>query len=83
MRTMASTANLHRAVDDLIAKLRDGGNAELAGVLDHRLHKVVWTSGSELLDELHTVLSKALQSPKAPVSEIRGVLEMIDAARLR
>jgi hypothetical protein len=80
---MATTGDLYKAVDELIVKLREAGNAELADVLDHRVHKVAWTSGSELLDELHTVLSKKTDDPKLPTLEIRRVLEMIDGARLR
>jgi hypothetical protein len=38
--------------DELITELRASGHAETADKLDFILHRVAWTTGSELLGEL-------------------------------
>jgi hypothetical protein len=38
--------------DELIARLRAAGHAGMADNLDSMLHRVAWTTGSELLGEL-------------------------------
>lgn len=75
--------DVYRSVNDLISALRAAGHEKLAGVLDHRLHKVAWTSGSELLEELRSVLCEALD-PRSPskstllTGDIEDVLRLID-----
>ena len=46
-------------IDVLVEQLKVDGNEKLANILDHRLHRVAWTSGSELREELKNVLSEA------------------------
>jgi hypothetical protein len=59
MKNIDSINDLYAEVDKLIAKLKSSRNARLADALQYRLHKVAWTSGSELLDELATLLEEA------------------------
>jgi hypothetical protein len=44
--------NLYKKIDILILKLRDSGNIKNAEILNHLLHKVAWTTSSELLEKL-------------------------------
>jgi hypothetical protein len=46
-------------VDTLISQLKVKGFKQLANILDHRLHHVSWTTGTELRDELKRVLETA------------------------
>jgi len=46
-------------IDQLISDLRAQNLNTLANILDHRLHRVAWTSGSELREELKKVLHNA------------------------
>lgn len=46
-------------IDALIDQLRTVDCEQLANILDHRLHRVAWTSGSELREELKKVLSES------------------------
>lgn len=54
-----SPEDLYPMVEDLILRLRRDGATRLAAILDHRMHKVAWTTASELLEELRGVLAKA------------------------
>ena len=82
MTEMVTIEKVYGAVEELITELRRGDHAKLAAVLDHRLHKIAWTSGSELLEELRGVLSRALasgnpsQSP-LPIERIEDLLRTI------
>jgi len=50
---MGSPAEIsYDCFDDLIAQLRAAGHASAADRLDVMLHRVAWTTGSELLGEL-------------------------------
>ena len=53
---MTAADDLLPMVEDLVDRLRRDGATRLAAVLDHRMHKVAWTSASELLEELRAVL---------------------------
>jgi hypothetical protein len=50
---------IYTEVDNLILELKKQKCELLANILDHRLHRVAWTSGSELREELRKVLAKA------------------------
>jgi len=50
---MSSPAQIsYDCFDDLIAQLRAAGHTSTADRLDVMLHRVAWTTGSELLGEL-------------------------------
>ena len=45
-------------IDSLIKRLPSVGCEKLSKILDHRLHHVAWTTGSELRGELKQVLDE-------------------------
>jgi len=50
---MNSSANdAYDCFEQLIARLQAEGHGDVAAKLDYLLHKVAWTTGSELLGEL-------------------------------
>jgi hypothetical protein len=60
--------DLYSAVDELITELNSLNRTQLAGALRHRLHIVAWTTGSELIEELRSLLSEALSAHEEPLS---------------
>ncbi len=77
--------DIYKAVDVLIVQLRTEGAASLADALHHRMHSVSWTTQSELLEELQSVLSTELDSGMATISgtlqrHVREVLTIINLA---
>jgi hypothetical protein len=54
--------DLYPLVEDLIIRLGKEGDIRLSAILDHRMHKVAWTSSSELLEELKRVLGGELSN---------------------
>ena len=52
--------DVYPAVNELISELQSVGQSRLAAILDHRIHRVVWTSRSELFTELRDILRKAV-----------------------
>ncbi len=72
---------IYQEMDALAAELKAGGAAELAQTIDHRVHKIAWTSRSELLEELRNVLADALDKSNcsAPIREkLLGGLVAVD-----
>jgi len=55
-----SPEDLYPLVEDLIIRLGREGDSRLAAILDHRMHKVAWTSAFEHLEELQRVLGNEL-----------------------
>ena len=49
---MNSSSNGYDCFEQLITGLRAEGHSDFAAKLDYLLHKVAWTTGSELLGEL-------------------------------
>ena len=81
MAQIENVDDLYTEVDKLIAELRGSGHDRLAAVLFHRLHGVAWTSGSELLDELATILKEATQSSSGKLApDLRQHVEDILSA---
>jgi hypothetical protein len=75
-----SPEDLYPMVEDLILKLGRCGARRLALVLDHRMHKVAWTSAFELLAELREVLVKADRKAEPIAGEIEADLARIIAS---
>lgn len=75
-----SPEDLYPFVEDLILKLTRSGAAKLAAILDHRMHKVAWTSASELLEELRGVLEKADRKVEPVAEEIETEIAEIIAS---
>jgi len=69
-------------IDELIELLRDVEQHKLAEMLDHRMHKVSWTSASELLECIEGLLEEALETTevmgdKELAGNIKNILETI------
>jgi len=59
MIQIQSPDDIYPAVEELIELLKQHPTSKLSAILDHRMHKVAWTAGDELLEELRSVLTKA------------------------
>ena len=55
----------YNGVDDLCLRLRGAGMSKEADRINHLLHKVAWTSTSELFRELEVTFEKILSAPNA------------------
>jgi len=76
--------DVYPAVEKLIDDLKSSGHVRLATILDHRMHKVAWTSGSELFEELQRLLSQALESeaqdlPEVTKDQMRQIIKLINS----
>lgn len=89
MQPVRSIEDVYPAIDGLIAELRAAGHTNLATILHHRMHVVAWTTGTELYEELLTVLSRACSTGDTSLPEplveqakrIAGVIENYLASR--
>lgn len=59
MIQIQSPDDIYPAVEELIELLKQHSTSKLSVILDHRMHKVAWTTGDELLEELRSVLTKS------------------------
>jgi hypothetical protein len=60
--------------DELIAQLRASGHASTADKLDFILHRVAWTTGSELLGELGVEIIQFQRSAPSASAELQQAL---------
>ncbi len=79
MKSINTVDELYRAIDELIIELSAAGYSALADILNHRLHKVAWTTGSELLEELQKILSDTLRAQETtlPTDIVCRVSELL------
>lgn len=63
MNGSASNQELYSAIDDLCERLRGLGMVDEADRLYFRLHKVAWTSSSELFEEIALQLRGIIEGP--------------------
>lgn len=61
MRQIKAPEDIYPAIDEMIAELKAIGQLQMAATLHHPMYKVAWTSRSELLDDLQSVLIEALK----------------------
>lgn len=74
-----SPEDLYPIVEDLILRLKRDGATRLAAMLDHRMHKVAWTTASELLEELRAVLAKTERNEEPLTEEAEAqVTQVVD-----
>lgn len=59
MIKIKTASDIYPAVEELIKQLRLYPKSNLSAILDHRMHKVAWTTGTELLEELYNVLKES------------------------
>jgi hypothetical protein len=84
---MARSQNLqkfYKDVDAMSVRLGEEGMEMDARLISHMLHKVAWTTGNELLENLESTFKDLLSSPKVDQlssqlkEELRTHLEWIE-----
>ena len=60
--------------EELITQLRAEGHVPTADILHHRLHVVAWTTGSELLGELGSVILQFQRSTPSVSATLQQTL---------
>ena len=76
--TMQTTNDIYPAVEKLIIQLKEYPASNLSVILDHRMHKVAWTTGGELIEELYRVLTSSLINESSLFSlEVRIKIERL------
>ena len=58
MIRIQSSDDIYPAIEELIILLKNQPASKLSAIIDHRMHKVSWTTRNELLEEIHNVLKK-------------------------
>ena len=64
MRRLRTAEDVYAALEELVVGLDASGRGALAKKINHRLHKVAWTTRLELLEEMEVVIDKALKSDR-------------------
>lgn len=77
-----SIDDVYPAIDEIIDAARAAGELHLATVLNHRMHRVAWTTRSELFEELQSVLTnspgvEATAVPDEWKEQVNAVLSVI------
>lgn len=62
MISIQTADDVYPAIEELIERFKSHPTSKLSAILDHRMHKVAWTTRDELLEELHKVLASAFVS---------------------
>ena len=76
MISVETAKEVYPAVEELIKRLESHPTSKLSAILDHRMHKVAWTVGDELFQELNNVLTSALAKESATFdAELRAQIE--------
>ena len=80
---MRGADEIYRSLDGLVVSLREAGYSKLAATIQYRLHKIAWTTRSELFEELEVVLGRALASDGAEMPEAlkRRIAQILSAMR--
>jgi hypothetical protein len=83
MNEIKTVQDVYTSIDTMVAELNSLDFVRLANTLSFRVHEVAWTSGSELLEELQTVMSEALRTdgdslPSSIKQEIENILRGIE-----
>jgi succinate dehydrogenase flavin-adding protein (antitoxin of CptAB toxin-antitoxin module) len=79
---MTKINDVYYEAEKLIKILVQENETQLAGVLNHRMYKVSWTSREELLDELDNVLKNYVHTrgdniDKKIADQIMKIIEII------
>lgn len=48
---------IYNELESLIVLLKSDGNDRLAKILEHRIYKISWTSSTELLENIQSILN--------------------------
>ena len=57
MIPIETAADVYPAVEEIIKRLASHPVSRLAAILDHRMHKVAWTTRDELFEELYKIFT--------------------------
>lgn len=74
MRTYESNQQFYDHIDEVVTALKSEGQAEIANQIEFLLHKVAWTTTSELFGELRDRFEQALKSPTPLPSTVKAEL---------
>jgi hypothetical protein len=78
MILIETTKDVYPAIEELIQRLSSHPKSRLSAILNHRMHKVAWTAGDELLEELHKVLASELVNQSVQFDpEVRMQIERL------
>ena len=82
MNNIKTVEDIYPAIEELIKEMRMCENIKLADILYHRMHKVAWTTRSELFEELKRTITTALQSkeymfPENIKNQLQKIVKMI------
>jgi hypothetical protein len=84
MPTYESNQQFYDHIDEVVSALKSTGRVEIANQIDYLLHKVAWTTSSELFGELRDRFEQALKSPTPLPSaieiELKGFIATINQA---
>jgi hypothetical protein len=84
MRSYESNQQFYDHIDEVVASLRSAGQIDIANQIHYLLHKVAWTTTSELFGELRERFEQALESPtplpSAIEAELKGFITTINQA---
>ena len=74
---------IYAEVGGLIKLLRSNGNEKLPRILEHRLYEVSWTSSTELLENIASILNKHITGhestlDKVAVIKARSIIKEIE-----
>jgi len=64
------TEQIYAAIGDLVKLLKDRDHLKLAEMLEHRLYKVSWTSSTELLENIVSILERSIGEHENVVDEL-------------
>lgn len=72
--------DVYPAVDELVSALNSLGKTELGAMLEHRVHKVAWTTRTELFEELRRVLGGVSPASLPPQldRQVRALVDVLD-----
>jgi DNA gyrase/topoisomerase IV subunit A len=77
---MKKSENVYDAVATLIDSLLGSNEQQFASILQHRMYKVSWTTKSELLEELQSLLKDKLIGNSENIlltEQMKNVLKLI------
>ncbi len=84
MHSYASNHDFYNHIDSFVSRLLTSEHSSIGAQVHYLLHKVAWTSATELFAALRNKFVLALESP-VPLrpelaDELRGFIEAIDSA---
>lgn len=79
MERISDIDKIYSKLEELIKFHKNMGEERLASILDHRMHKVSWTTGTELLEEVYKILHLHLNSSTQIFDDsIRTQIKMVE-----